>query len=49
MCFFIAAADYLEARDPFTQSAPNPVTGKYIPSSLWGQFGGSVSGPIQKD
>jgi hypothetical protein len=46
--FFYRRTDYLEARDPFVQFAPNPVTGKYIPSSLWAQFGGSVSGPIQK-
>lgn len=39
----------LEARDPFTQFQPDPVTGRYIPASLWDQFGGSVSGPIRKN
>jgi Carboxypeptidase regulatory-like domain len=47
--FFYRRSGALEARDPFTQSTPNPVTGKFIPSSLYGQFGGSVSGPIRKD
>ena len=39
----------LEARDPFTQFQPDAVTGKYIPSSLYNQFGGSIGGPILKD
>ena len=39
----------LEARDPFTQSQPDAVTGKYIPGSLYNQFGGSIGGPIIKD
>ena len=39
----------LEARDPFTQSQPDAVTGKYIPGSLYNQFGGSIGGPILKD
>jgi len=37
------------ARDPFAQSMPNPVTGQYIPSTNWNQFGGSLGGPIKKD
>lgn len=47
--FMYRRSDALEARDPFTQFAPNPVTGKYIPSSVYGQFGGSLGGPIIKD
>lgn len=39
----------LEARDPFTQFQRDPVTGKYIPATLYNQFGGSFSGPIKKD
>jgi hypothetical protein len=39
----------LEARDPFTQFQPNPVTGKYTPDSLYSLFGGSIGGPIKKD
>jgi hypothetical protein len=38
-----------EARDPFTQYQPNAVTGKYIPDSLYNQFGGSIAGPIIRD
>ena len=42
-------SDAQEARDPFTQYAPNSLTGKYIPSTLHNQFGGSVGGPVKKD
>jgi hypothetical protein len=42
-------SDAQQARDPFTQFAPDPLTGKYIPSLLHNQFGGSVGGPIKKD
>jgi hypothetical protein len=38
------------ARDPFAQTQPIVGTnGKFIPPSLWNQYGGSVGGPIQKD
>lgn len=37
------------ARDPFAQATRDPVTGKFIPSTLWNQFGGSIGGPIKKD
>jgi len=37
------------ARDPFAQSQPNAITGQYIPSTNWNQFGGSLGGPIKKD
>jgi hypothetical protein len=47
--FMYRRSDALEARDPFTQSTPDPVTGKFIPSSLYSQFGGSLGGPIIKD
>ena len=36
----------LQARNPFTQSRPDPTTGKFIPDSKKNQFGGSVGGPI---
>jgi hypothetical protein len=39
-------SDALEARDPFTEFQPDPVTGKFIPSSVYNQFGGSIDGPI---
>ena len=42
-------SDAQQARDPFTQFAPNPLTGKYIPSLLHNQFGGSVGGPVKKN
>ena len=38
------------ARNPFTQA--NPIygsDGKYVPGTLWNQFGGSLGGKIQKD
>jgi hypothetical protein len=34
------------ARDPFAQSLPDPVTGRFIPGALYSQFGGSLGGPI---
>jgi hypothetical protein len=38
------------ARDPFAQAQPIVGTGgKFIPPTLWNQYGGSVGGPIQKD
>ncbi len=42
-------SDAQQARDPFTQSAPDPNTGRYIPHFLHNQFGGSIGGPIFKD
>ncbi len=42
-------SDAQQARDPFTQYAPNPLTGRYIPSTLHNQFGGSIGGPIKKN
>src|ERR1041384_5483316 len=38
------------ARDPFAQANPIPGGGgRFIPPTLWNQFGGSIGGPIQKD
>jgi Carboxypeptidase regulatory-like domain/TonB dependent receptor len=37
------------ARDPYTQFAPNAVTGRFIPPGLYSQFGGSIGGPFIKD
>jgi hypothetical protein len=47
--FFFRHSDALYARNPFTQYQPDSVTGKTIPSEVYGQFGGSISGPIRKD
>jgi hypothetical protein len=42
-------SDSLQARDPFAESVPDPLTGRFIPKTLHNQFGGSVGGPIVKD
>ena len=42
-------SDALQARDPFTQFQPDPITKRLIPATLWNQFGGSIGGPILKD
>ena len=47
--FWYRRSDATEARDPFAQATPDPVTGKFIPPTLWNQFGGSIGGPIKKD
>jgi Carboxypeptidase regulatory-like domain len=47
--FWYRRTDWNEARNPFTEYQPNPVTGRWIPPSKWQQFGGTVGGPIIKD
>src|SRR5436305_13689999 len=47
--FEFRRSDALQARDPFTQFQKDPITKRFIPSTLWNQFGGSVGGPILKD
>ncbi len=47
--FWFRRTDATAARDPFTQFAPNPITGKFIPSDKWQQFGATFGGPIIKD
>ena len=47
--FWFRRSDAQQARDPFTQYQPNALTGKFIPSNLHNQFGGSVGAPIKKD
>ena len=44
-------SDATQARDPFSQSPldANAVTGRTIPPSLYGQYGGSVGGPVIKN
>lgn len=42
-------SDALQARDPFSQSQVDPITGRYIPSTLHNQFGASIGGPIKKN
>ncbi len=38
-----------EARNPFSQFQPDPLTGKFIPDTLKDEFGGSFGGPIVKN
>ena len=47
--FFFRHSDAFYARNPFTQFQPDPITNRVIPGEVYGQFGGSVSGPIRKD
>ncbi len=47
--FWFRHSDAQEARDPFAQALPDPVTGRFIPSALYSQFGGRLGGPIIKD
>lgn len=47
--FEFRRSDAQQARDPFTQYAPDPNTGKIIPSFMFNQFGGSVGGPIKRN
>lgn len=47
--FWFRRSDANQARDPFTQFAKDPLTGRFIPRSRWQQFGGSIGGPIIKD
>ncbi|HTM90110.1 MAG TPA: TonB-dependent receptor [Terriglobales bacterium] len=47
--FWFRRTDATQARDPFTQYAPNTITGRFIPPTKWNQFGGTIGGPIIKD
>lgn len=47
--FFFRHSDRFYARNPFTQFQPDAITKRLIPSEVYGQFGGSLSGPIVKD
>lgn len=37
------------ARNPYTQTSPNPITHLLVPSALYNQFGGAIGGPIIKN
>ncbi len=41
--------DATMARDPFVQSTPDAVSGKFIPTTHWNQLVGTIGGPIKKD
>lgn len=47
--FWYRRTDATEARDPFSQFAKDPVTGRFIPKDRWNQFGGTLGGPIIKN
>src|SRR5881275_361896 len=47
--FWFRRTDALAARDPFTQFQKDASTGRFIPSSRWQQFGGTIGGPITKN
>jgi outer membrane receptor protein involved in Fe transport len=47
--FYFLRSDGFQARDPFTQSSPDPITHRFIPQAKWQQFGGTIGGPIIKD
>src|SRR6476620_2572785 len=41
--------DRFQSRNPFTQTAPDPLTGRFLPKTNKNQFGGSIGGPLQTD
>ncbi|MEP7339801.1 MAG: TonB-dependent receptor [Acidobacteriota bacterium] len=41
--------DVLQARNPFSQSQKDKLTGKFVPDTLRNQFGGALGGRIIKD
>ena len=41
--------DRTQSANPFSQTAPDPLTGRLIPKTNKNQFGGSFGGPLQKD
>lgn len=47
--FGFRRSDATQARDPFANATPNSLTGRFLPQTLWGQYGGSVGGPIIKN
>jgi hypothetical protein len=47
--FGFRRSDATQARDPFSQAKPNALTGRFIPPTLFGQFGAAAGGPIKKD
>jgi len=47
--FWFRRTDATQARDPFAQFAPDPITHRFIPPSRWQQFGGTIGGAIIKN
>jgi hypothetical protein len=47
--FIFRRNDRTQARDPFSQSTPDAVSGRLLPKSLWSQYGGSLGWRLIKD
>jgi outer membrane receptor protein involved in Fe transport len=47
--FGFRTQDKFQARDPFSQSQKDPLTGKFIPETKKNKFGASLGGPIVKN
>jgi hypothetical protein len=47
--FYFRRTGANQARNPFNQFQPDPITGRFIPGSKWQQYGGSIGGPIIKN
>lgn len=47
--FMFRRNDLTQARDPFSEVTPDPLTGKIIPDQVWSQFGGSFGWRILKN
>src|SRR5437868_3118071 len=47
--FGFRRSDANQARDPFANGTRNKLTGKFLPQTLRGQYGGSLGGPIIKN
>ncbi|HEX7087602.1 MAG TPA: TonB-dependent receptor [Vicinamibacterales bacterium] len=41
--------DKFQARNPFSQALPDPLTGRFIPETSKHQFGGTFGGPISRN
>ena len=42
-------SDKFQSRNPFTQFAPDPLTGRFLPETKKNQFGASAGGPIREN
>src|SRR5438105_7888471 len=47
--FGFRRSDADQARDPSANPGKNPLTGRVLPQTLWGQYGGSLGAPIIKN
>ncbi|HEX7962475.1 MAG TPA: carboxypeptidase-like regulatory domain-containing protein, partial [Terriglobales bacterium] len=47
--FEFRRSDVFQARDPFVNFQKDPITKKFLPDTLWNQFGGSIGGAAIKD